>query len=172
MGCADVRPRRGQRRKAVLDRLPHGLHGVRLPRRRLRGDLFGLAPAIQLTKVDLNSTLKEGGRGSSGGARTRYLSAVLVVAEVALSLVLLVGAGLMIRSFLNAGDYRPMLSEGGWRQTGRGGILFSFELTLPEGEGPASRSKLWQRTVMGGPSTPAVILFIALPEAKDNIEPG
>ncbi|HEV3197936.1 MAG TPA: ABC transporter permease [Bryobacteraceae bacterium] len=66
------------------------------------GILFGLAPAIQLSKVDLNSTLKEGGRGSSGGARSRYLSAVLVVTEVALSLVLLVGAGLMIRSFLNA----------------------------------------------------------------------
>jgi predicted permease len=66
------------------------------------GILFGLAPAIQLSKVDLNSTLKEGGRGSSGGARSRYLSAVLVVTEVALSMVLLVGAGLMIRSFLNA----------------------------------------------------------------------
>jgi predicted permease len=66
------------------------------------GILFGLAPAIQLSKVDLNATLKEGGRGSSGGARARYLSAVLVVTEVALSMVLLVGAGLMIRTFLNA----------------------------------------------------------------------
>ncbi len=66
------------------------------------GILFGLAPAIQLSHVDLNSTLKEGGRGSSGGTRSRYLSACLVVTEVALSLVLLVGAGLMIRSFLNA----------------------------------------------------------------------
>ena len=66
------------------------------------GILFGLAPAIQLSRVDLNSTLKEGGRGSSGGARSRWLTASLVVSEVALSIVLLVGAGLMVRSFLNA----------------------------------------------------------------------
>lgn len=65
------------------------------------GILFGLAPALQLSKVDLSSTLKEGGRGASGGTQARYLSGALVVTEVALSIVLLIGAGLMIRSFLN-----------------------------------------------------------------------
>jgi predicted permease len=63
------------------------------------GILFGLAPAIQLSRVDLNSILKEGGRGSTA-ARSRYLTGFLVVTEVALSIVLLVGSGLMIRSFL------------------------------------------------------------------------
>ncbi len=63
--------------------------------------LFGLAPALRLMKLDINSALKEGGRGASGGGRGAHLSAVLVIAEVALAVVLLAGAGVMTRSFLN-----------------------------------------------------------------------
>jgi putative ABC transport system permease protein len=65
------------------------------------GVLFGLVPALRLSKLDVNSSLKDGSRGSSGGKRGKYLSAVLVVAEMSLAVVLLAGAGLMIRSFLN-----------------------------------------------------------------------
>lgn len=62
----------------------------------LSGIVFGLAPAFKTLKSDLQETLKEGGRGTSG---TRHIAQrVFVVAEVALALVLLVGAGLMIRS--------------------------------------------------------------------------
>jgi putative ABC transport system permease protein len=64
------------------------------------GVIFSLAPAVQLSNPALNETLKEGGRGSSVGARRNKLRNVLVAGEVALSLVLLIGATLMIRSFL------------------------------------------------------------------------
>ena len=66
----------------------------------LTGVLFGLAPALQVTKTNVNDVLKEGGRGNAGTVRARWLTGTMVVIELALTLVLLVGAGLMMRSFL------------------------------------------------------------------------
>jgi putative ABC transport system permease protein len=66
----------------------------------LTGILFGLAPALQVTKTNVGEVLKEGGRGTAGSRRARWLTGTMVVLELALTLVLLVGAGLMVRSFL------------------------------------------------------------------------
>jgi putative ABC transport system permease protein len=74
----------------------------------LTGLLFGLAPAIQSARPNLNETLRDAGaRGSSGGRSRQRLRSSLVVGEVALSLVLLVGAALLIRSFLGLSSVQP-----------------------------------------------------------------
>jgi putative ABC transport system permease protein len=67
----------------------------------LTGTLFGLAPALQSSRANLNSTLKEGGRSGTASTARRRTHAALVVSEIALSLMLLIGAGLLLRSFVS-----------------------------------------------------------------------
>jgi predicted permease len=75
------------------------------------GILFGLAPAFRAARVDLNTSLKAGGRNSQGeggfGSSRRRLRSLLVVAEVAISLMLLIGAGLLVRSFIRLQQVSP-----------------------------------------------------------------
>src|SRR5213082_1724372 len=72
----------------------------------LTGILFGIVPALQASKLDVTSALKEGGRSGEGHRRTSARS-LLLIGEVALSLMLLVGAGLLIKSFLRLQEIRP-----------------------------------------------------------------
>jgi putative ABC transport system permease protein len=73
----------------------------------ITGLLFGLVPAFTASRANLNNTLKEGGRTSAESAGGRRLRSALAIAEIALSLVLLVGAGLLIRSFIRLQEVRP-----------------------------------------------------------------
>ena len=86
----------------------------------LTGILFGLIPAIQAGEVDVHETLKETGRGTSG---RQWLRSSLVVVEVATTLVLLIGAGLMIRSFYLLQKVNPGFSHE---------HLTSFSISLPQ----------------------------------------
>jgi len=73
----------------------------------LTGLFFGIFPALQASKPNLNEILKDAGRGSTDGGRRRLVRSALVVLEVALALVLLVGAGLFIKSFLRLQRVNP-----------------------------------------------------------------
>jgi putative ABC transport system permease protein len=73
----------------------------------LAGVVFGLAPALQMSRYDINSLLKEGLGTPDGLSRRRSLRSLLVVAEVALAVMLLVGAGLLIKSFMRVEDVDP-----------------------------------------------------------------
>lgn len=73
--------------------------------------LFGLIPARQSLAVDLAETMKEGGRGVTGSVRRKMLSRGLVIAEIALSLVLLAGAGMMVQAFIGLRESAPGFND-------------------------------------------------------------
>jgi putative ABC transport system permease protein len=77
------------------------------------GLLFGLFPALQRPERDLHASLKEGGRGLSGSGGAKLARQGLVLAEIALALVLLVGAGLLLRSFATLHGVDPGFRSGG-----------------------------------------------------------
>ncbi len=87
------------------------------------GIVSGLAPALQSTRPNLNETLREGDRASSAGRARRSLRNILVAAETALAMVLLVGAGLMVKGFTNLIDSEKFM---------RPGTLLTMEIALPE----------------------------------------
>jgi putative ABC transport system permease protein len=73
----------------------------------LAGSIFGILPAVKASRVNLNEELKSGGRGGNDGAARNRVRSFLVVAEIAISLILLLSAGLLIKSFSRLQEVRP-----------------------------------------------------------------
>ena len=110
--------------------------------------LFGLAPALAASRVNLNDALKDGSRGS-GGVRGGYLSGALVVFQFTLSVVLLSGAGLMMRSFLVAqNEFAEM----------NGAKVLSTRVTLPASRYPKAedRQRFFEKLLPRVASMPGV----------------
>jgi putative ABC transport system permease protein len=77
------------------------------------GVVFGIAPALQTSRVDVSAAMNDGGRGAAAGARHHRLRSLLVVAEMALATMLLVGAGLLTRSLVRLQDVSPGFNPAG-----------------------------------------------------------
>src|SRR5215203_200697 len=77
----------------------------------LTGIIFGLVPALEATRFDLHGSLKEGGKNVGGSAGSHRVRNVFVVTQVALALVLLVGAGLLVKSFNRLQSVDPGFSS-------------------------------------------------------------
>ncbi|HLJ41276.1 MAG TPA: ABC transporter permease [Candidatus Acidoferrales bacterium] len=97
------------------------------------GVLFGLAPALRISRLDLVTAIRQSGAGSGVGAAGRRMRDLLVVAEVALALVLFSGATLMVRSFMNVRDLDP-----GFRPASV--LAVETELPFPKYEDVARRN--------------------------------
>ncbi len=104
----------------------------------LTGIVFGLFPALQASKINLGVTLKEGGRGAAGLLRRR-LRGFLVLGEVALALVLLIGAGLLIRSFARLTEVNPGIDPRG---------VLTMDIPLPDAKYSGGRgTAFFQQTL-------------------------
>ncbi|MGE0128224.1 MAG: ABC transporter permease [Blastocatellales bacterium] len=105
----------------------------------ITGIIFGLVPALQASKTDLHETLKEGGRSGSSGARG-WVRNSLVVLEMALALVVLVSAGLLIRSFWRVQQVNPGFAP-------RGVLAMSLGLPMTKYKEPAQRANFYKEVL-------------------------
>jgi len=133
--------------------------GVALALSVLTGIFFGLLPALQSFQANLTTALKEEGRGLAGGVQRNRTRGALVVAEIALSLVLLAGAGLLLRSFLHLLNVDPGFNPE---------RVIAFGVALPEAgyAQPQQRAAFYQQLierVAGLPGVEAASVSQSLP---------
>ncbi len=113
------------------------------------GILFGLVPAVQAVRADVNATLKEGGK-SSAARGSRRLRSVLVLGEVTTATLLLAGAGLLIRSFLKLENVDP-----GFRPE----KILAMDIPLPDSEmyrGPGKKAAFFEQLLQRYTALPGV----------------
>jgi putative ABC transport system permease protein len=115
----------------------------------LTGILFGLAPAVQVSRANTAELLKEGGRSGAAGSRSHYFTSTMVVAEVALTMVLLVAAGLMVRSYMKL----AAIELGFDTANLLGGAM---QLTEPKWNDPATRVRFQEQAVERVRSVPGI----------------
>ena len=109
--------------------------------------LFGLMPGLRISSGNLQETLKESGHGTSAGRKHDRMRSALVVTEVALACVLLVGAGLLLRSFLRVLDV-----DLGFQPSGAAAISVDYD----DGGNPARRAAIWREVVRRASLIPGV----------------
>jgi predicted permease len=109
--------------------------------------LFGAAPGLRMSDGNLQEVLKESGHGTSSGRKHDRIRSTLVVTEIALACVLLVGAGLLLRSFLRVLDV-----DLGFEASGASAISIDYE----DDRNPAKRTALWQEFVSRASMIPGV----------------
>src|SRR5262249_17035348 len=121
--------------------------------------VIGLIPALQSSKPDLNSSLKESSRGAMGGARGSSARSALVIAEVAMALVLLAGAGLMIKSFLLLVRVEPGFNTSNV-------LTFEVNINFQRYNTPEKRAGVYQnfvQTIKAAPGVQEAAAVSALP---------
>ncbi|KAA6461052.1 ABC transporter permease [Acidobacteria bacterium AB60] len=115
----------------------------------LAGILFGMAPALQLSGIDINGTLREEGRGASSSAGRVKARDVLVVGQIALSLILLISAGLLVRSFV-----RLLAVDPGFEARNR--LTMSLTLSTLKYSTPAQQTAFFDEVLRRAATVPGV----------------
>jgi putative ABC transport system permease protein len=131
----------------------------------ITGLSFGIVPALQSTRLELTSTLKEGGKGASGGAQTHRTLNLLVVCEVSLAVVLMTGAGLLVNSFLRLQQVRLGFDE-------KNLLTARLELPNPYAQ-PAKKTQFFeqlQERVAALPGVEAVGFITELPLTRQSAD--